>query len=34
MHAIKKVESALGTDPDVDDAIRSLTDRLRADRRD
>jgi hypothetical protein len=34
MHAIKKVESALGKDADVDDALRAVTGRLRADRRD
>ena len=34
MHAIKKVEASLGTDPDVDDALRSVTSRLGADRRD
>jgi chromosomal replication initiator protein len=34
LHAIKKVESSLGKDPDVDDALRSVTSRLGADRRD
>ena len=34
MHAIKKVESTLGKDADVDDALRSVTSRLGADRRD
>jgi len=33
MHAVKKVEAQLGTDPDVDDAVRALTTRL-ADRHD
>jgi chromosomal replication initiator protein len=34
LHAIKKVEAALGRDGDVDDAVRALTGRLRTDRRD
>ena len=34
MHAVKKVESSLGSDPDVDDALRSVLSRLGADRRD
>ena len=34
LHAIKKVESSLGKDADVDDAVRALTRRLRTDRRD
>jgi chromosomal replication initiator protein len=34
LHAIKRVEAALGTDADVDDALRAITGRLRADRHD
>ena len=34
MHAVKKVDAAIGTDVDVDDALRAVTARLRADRRD
>ena len=34
LHAIKKVESQIGKDPDVDDAVRAVTARLGADRRD
>jgi chromosomal replication initiator protein len=34
MHAVKKVEASVGKDADVDDALHSVTARLRADRRD
>jgi chromosomal replication initiator protein len=34
LHAIKRVEAALGKDADVDDAVRAVTSRLRTDRRD
>jgi chromosomal replication initiator protein len=34
LHAIKKVEAALGKDVDVDEALRIVTTRLRTDRRD
>jgi chromosomal replication initiator protein len=33
MHAVRRIESCLGTDPELDEAVRALTDRL-ADRRD